>query len=518
MIMKSGIDLRSLVRSGVFLQAAGAGICSGSFAMSLRFLDPDLSFLSRINPDLVVFNVFIVFASLVATFRTSHAVMRFTEAAALMHKLSACWYDAASTLVCFCRPSPKQDEGAHFQEVLVRLVSLMNALIFDDLENKGACIQKNKHIFEVLGWNDLSDEIQDGVMHANCKVEFVFHCIQQLVIDGMESQVLAVPPPILTRSFQELGAGILNYHEAKKLSHVPLPFPYRFITLTILLGQAMFMPFIMAMYTAGISSSFSITFSGTFMLWFLNGVAESLNNPFQKAASTLNTAKVQVDLNRMLKELLRQSHGSTPSLRKENQTSLQQGNRVTCMASTMTDVNKEYTRKMTQRAFFSRCVSVDSSSFLSQRDSETVLSETLFEQAEEEESAAKEEKQESQVMLQNDNSVGSLSEDAGGAPSVKDQSAQIESTSLAAQEQADPSRPHSPLVFPSGAGGPPSAHVGVTREGTGQQGTDRGCIDQSSAGRGGAGRGRAGRGGAGVDRGADVRIGHSDAKVCTTVL
>lgn len=353
-----------LTRSGCFIWAASAAFLAGSAALLLKVLDTEIlerPFLVNNNPDPVVFNVFIVFCSLVATFRTSHAVMRFTEAAATMHKLSACSYNTASTLVAFCRVSPKNTEVMHFKETLVRLISLMNALILNELEHGKDCVELNgNHVFEVLGWDDLSDEIQFGVMNSAYKVEFAFQCIQQLMVDGMENHVLSVPPPILTRSFQELGAGLLNYHEAKKFSHVPLPFAYRLVTFTILLAEALFMPFILAQYTQGRISSFGCTACGTFLLWFLNGVAESLDNPFKKASITLNTGEVQAELNGQLKELWRQSHSPTPALNPAWHSAHDLGNRASCGVITMEEARKSYVAPKGEGKLWGHVVSVAS--------------------------------------------------------------------------------------------------------------------------------------------------------------
>lgn len=69
-----------------------------------------------------MFNVFLTFASLVAAFRTSNALGRYTDAAMYLHRLSAAWFDATSTLVAFCRvaDAPAKDVE-RFKNVLVRL-------------------------------------------------------------------------------------------------------------------------------------------------------------------------------------------------------------------------------------------------------------------------------------------------------------------------------------------------------------------------------------------------------------
>lgn len=319
-------ELLILLRSGTFLRAFAAAFASGSASAVIRFMDVDMGFdfLQSWLPDIVVFNVFVVFVSLVAAFRTAHALVRYTEGASLLHQLTACWYDVASTLVAFCRTSEAPEaEIMEFQSTLLRLVSLLSALCLEGLEKSDAHdIAEDGHRFEAIGWDDLSDDFQSNLTRSHCKVENVFQAVHQLVVDSMHCNkttncnVLNIAAPILTRSFQELGSGLLIYHEALKLSRVPLPYAYRYVTLLIQLSQACFTPFMMAFATKGIMSSFLFTFAGTYLMWFLNGVADVLDNPFKKGASALEPTTVQEELNIQLHELLIQGSQATPSLKR----------------------------------------------------------------------------------------------------------------------------------------------------------------------------------------------------------
>merc|ERR1719433_1076588 len=149
---------------------------------------------------------------------------------------------------------------------------------------------------------------------SHCKVEQLFQMIHQLVVDSMKTGVMSIPPPILTRSFQEMGSGLLIYHEAKKLSCVPLPRAYRLITRLIQVSQAVYTPFMLAVHAKGIYAAFFFTFCVTFLMWFLNGVADTLDNPFRKEARTLDPSGVQSELNLMLQELLLQIGQPTPAM------------------------------------------------------------------------------------------------------------------------------------------------------------------------------------------------------------
>jgi len=302
----------SLLKSVTFLRSLIVGLLSGGLTIGLRYFDVDqgYNFLAKANPDAVVFNVFVVFASLVAAFRTSHALVRYVDAAALMNKMSSCWYDAFSTSITFTRTSQSdEDELSDFQETLLRLFSLVNAMCLDGLQPN-----EPGHSFEVIGYEDLSEDFQASFLEARCKVEFVFQSIHQLMMDAMTSKIVTTAPPLLARPFADLGESLTTYHEAKKFSSVPLPYAYRLITRMILITEAVFVPFMLATTTRGYFSAFIFTFGGTTLLWLINGVSENLDNPFKKEASTLEADVVQHYFNCSLQQVISNAKAKTPAM------------------------------------------------------------------------------------------------------------------------------------------------------------------------------------------------------------
>merc|ERR1719203_1050772 len=101
-----------------------------------------------------------------------------------------------------------------------------------------------------------------------------------------------------------MGQGLTTFHEAKKFSHIPIPYAYRLITHAILVAEAIFVPFMLAANTRGYVSAFVFTFGGTCLLWFINGVAENLDNPYKMEASTLDTGEAHADFNVWIRQLI----------------------------------------------------------------------------------------------------------------------------------------------------------------------------------------------------------------------
>merc|ERR1712012_841499 len=87
--------------------------------------------------------------------------------------------------------------------------------------------------FELLDAAGIDDDSLVAIRESDAKVELVFQWIQQLIVENItqisgeeRKGVLDIPPPILSRTFQELANGIVAYNDAIKVSSIPFPFPY----------------------------------------------------------------------------------------------------------------------------------------------------------------------------------------------------------------------------------------------------------------------------------------------------
>lgn len=119
-----------LARLRVWHRRALPGFLSAALHILNRRFDGQIA--DRWAPDPQVFSVFLTFAFLVVAFRTTNAINRYADAARYLHSLGAKWFDTASTLIAFCRVSEAPAGKIEmFQQVLVRLVSLLNALCLE---------------------------------------------------------------------------------------------------------------------------------------------------------------------------------------------------------------------------------------------------------------------------------------------------------------------------------------------------------------------------------------------------
>merc|ERR1719330_846956 len=86
-----------------FFSIAG-GVLAGVLSVLLEMDNPiSKTIMENAPSDPMMVGTFMTFVMLIAGFRSSHALERYTEAAGYLHRLSACWFDAASSLLAFSR-------------------------------------------------------------------------------------------------------------------------------------------------------------------------------------------------------------------------------------------------------------------------------------------------------------------------------------------------------------------------------------------------------------------------------
>merc|ERR1712048_1326913 len=112
------------------------------------------------------------------------------------------------------------------------------------------------------------------------KVEIVLQWIKVLVVEVMDEGLLNVPAPILTRVFQELGAGLVHYREAMQVVIWPFPFPYAQMCVMLTTVHMIITPFVLCQLTTYIWSCVLLTLTSVLCMKGLDLVAAELQNPF----------------------------------------------------------------------------------------------------------------------------------------------------------------------------------------------------------------------------------------------
>lgn len=96
-----------------------------------------------------------------------------------------------------------------------------------------------------------------------------------------------IPPPIMSRAYQELASGMLGFNQAVKCADIPFPFPFAQLLEIFLWAFTIFVPFWMAVFTQGLFFSPCLAMFVTVAFWSLNEISLSLENPFSDGPNQL---------------------------------------------------------------------------------------------------------------------------------------------------------------------------------------------------------------------------------------
>jgi hypothetical protein len=138
--------------------------------------------------------------------------------------------------------------------------------------------------------------------------------ILQLVTQNIDSGVLRIASPILSRSYQQLGNGMVAFHKAMQVSDVPFPFPYAQVCDTCLIAHMMLTPFVTSVWVSNPVWSAVLCFAQIFVLWSLNFTAIEIENPYGQDTNDINGAKIQEQFNQQLCLLVSGATKRTPVL------------------------------------------------------------------------------------------------------------------------------------------------------------------------------------------------------------
>lgn len=287
------------------------------------FAPADYPFLGLSGPDQVTSAAFSAASSLlgfIIVFRTSQAYNRFWEGCSSLHEMLGEWFDATSSLVAFCKMSPADlGDVVLFQHTLIRLVSLLNAVVLVNLNtgfSSNADIGLSARAFdlELIDAEGLDSESLKVVNQSDEKVELIFQWIQQLIVETQCRGVFSQAPPIVSRAFQELANGMVKYHQCLKIATVPLPFPYMQVMEWMLIIHWCVTPFLTCIWVETPLWAGVLTFLQIFFFWSLNTIAGELENPFGEDVNDLPAEELQLEMNKRLLLLLRPSTQRTPHL------------------------------------------------------------------------------------------------------------------------------------------------------------------------------------------------------------
>lgn len=279
----------------------------------LKFIQKnyDETFLRDFIKDDAAFGCLTLLVIFISAFRITKAYNKFWDGCGYVYNINGDLFDAAADLVAFTRCAKASTKRVYdFHQLLIRLLSLLHALICADLD-KGAqrtSAEGSKlpmaYNFELIDISAVDQESLDSLLDTSHKVELVFQWIQNIVIEGWNDGVFGVPAPIMARAFEDMGSAMVHFHEAQKITEVPFPFPYMMALQILLVWHWMLTPLVTAQWSDYEYWVFAFCLAGTFSLWFFVGLAMELDMPFNLTRNSIDMRYMQKLMNHRLLTLI----------------------------------------------------------------------------------------------------------------------------------------------------------------------------------------------------------------------
>eukprot|EP00928_Gymnodinium_smaydae_P096766 TRINITY_DN8612_c0_g3_i1.p1 TRINITY_DN8612_c0_g3~~TRINITY_DN8612_c0_g3_i1.p1 ORF type:complete len:618 (-),score=75.01 TRINITY_DN8612_c0_g3_i1:111-1904(-) len=241
-------------------------------------------------------------------FRTSQAYSRWWEGGTLLQQVRGEWYNAASNLIAFTtRNSAYKKQAVEFQHLLVRLMSMLYCSALQQV----AEIPHDE--YEILDTSGIEQDSIDYLIDSEDRCEVLVQWIQRLVVINSENGILTVPAPIVSRVFQELGRGMVNFNNVKKIKEFPFPFPYLQILNLLLVLQAVASPIANCFLVKNVYFASALTFFSVIGYWSINYIAQEIEHPFGTDPNDLPVIDMCSNMNRSLWVLLEKQAQRPPS-------------------------------------------------------------------------------------------------------------------------------------------------------------------------------------------------------------
>mmetsp|Transcript_74533 Transcript_74533/g.197988 ORF Transcript_74533/g.197988 Transcript_74533/m.197988 type:complete len:490 (-) Transcript_74533:146-1615(-) len=113
--------------------------------------------------------------------------------------------------------------------------------------------------------------------------------------------LVGIPPPIMSRCYQELSNGMLGFNQATKMADIPFPFPFLQLMELLLVCYSCCLPIYAAQFTGGLFSSPILAIIVSLSFWSLSEISRELETPFADGPSQLPV----IDMHERFVEVLR---------------------------------------------------------------------------------------------------------------------------------------------------------------------------------------------------------------------
>eukprot|EP00929_Paragymnodinium_shiwhaense_P112490 TRINITY_DN80750_c0_g1_i1.p1 TRINITY_DN80750_c0_g1~~TRINITY_DN80750_c0_g1_i1.p1 ORF type:complete len:592 (-),score=63.07 TRINITY_DN80750_c0_g1_i1:400-2175(-) len=257
-------------------------------------------------------------AVFLVTFRSLRAYDRFLKGTLFLKKMQAEFFITASNLVAFSRAATAEKQIVmNFQHKLIRLLSMLQAVCLHQLEFGGEGVdirQVGSPTLPMIDALGIDVKTLAVIREEECRVEMIVQWIQSLTVDGIKGGVCTIPPPILSRIFQNLSNGMTFYYGAYRVTEVPFPFPFVQLIDYLILVTCIVTPISLQSFCSNEFWAFMSTFIVVLVFVSLNCIAVELENPFSNTVNNVQLRHLQQEFNKRLTLLIKPESSLVPTL------------------------------------------------------------------------------------------------------------------------------------------------------------------------------------------------------------
>ena len=163
---------------------------------------------------------------------------------------------------------------------------------------------KASNCFDVVGGvSEIEVQLLSSLPPAD-RTFIIFTWILRLMVARIGDGGLAIPPPLLSRTYQVLSDSMAASQQALKLSHTPFPYPLRQLLALLLLAFQVLVPMAVAAFVDSPPLVGAVCFFVCLGYMALNETARELEHPFGLGANHLPTVEYQEAFNAKISRLL----------------------------------------------------------------------------------------------------------------------------------------------------------------------------------------------------------------------
>jgi len=241
-------------------------------------------------------------------FRVNQAYSRWWEGGSLLQQIRGEWFNAYSSLVAFSNQSKDMaTDVLKFQHQLARLISLLYGVAIQQVSTA------ESKVMEIIDIEGFQLEHIQFMQQAHDRVEIVLQWTQKLIVEANNKELVKIAPPILSRVYNQLGNGIVNLNNARKIADFPIPFPLaQMITLMLMAHWVVTCAVCATSVRTPVEGSM-LAFIIVFSFQSINYIAVELEMPFGDGANDLPIKDMQEDMDASLIALLDKRAQTVPT-------------------------------------------------------------------------------------------------------------------------------------------------------------------------------------------------------------